>query len=617
MKYHNNSLHNMQIIYYFHNTAQQYKVKQINIDGYNKYFITQKFNSLIIDIINNDKIINLISYSILPFIIKLKKIGYIKIIIYIKFINPKKQYHILRLKFNPILHKIIINDYKTLKIPSSIITRLFYKQLGIPINYLNFNNAITHIRNWYIDKGFYWIKINWTYSKNTSENLIAVNIYEGEIDKIFVHCDNAIISKQIITLNYIIIKYLKLYKKNILNQYNVEKGIQQLQKKYAIYNLKYSIKYDDIYNKLIIIIKYKLLNLHYYSSYKSFLYKYNHNNIDSIIKPVNIINNIFIYLYKTYILCNYININIFISKTINNNLYHLNIIYPYLHLYKRFIIHNITSIKYNNHLQNSKDKIFINSLYAISTKKTRVNRFISNYIYIEDKKFNPSNIYQYITYNKYQIAKKYISIKYNYIFQKTLIRHTYKYEITHHILNIMYSFYQLNNLIYKQLLFNCIYSIIPYIIKINYINYSHITYINKIIYFQYTQSIAIFKIHIFQNNINLFIRYCINLQKYFQIPLYLINKFSEYINNYDRRCPINFIKIIYTIQLSQYYSLYAFLCYIPYNIYYTNIFSLHNCNVSGIGIKFNFKIIIKQIPILNLEYSINSRKQIYFHIYTT
>ena len=614
MKYYNRSFCTIQIIYHTDHKINTYRIRKIHFYSYNNYYIINKLNQLNFHRFHKKYLKFFMPYNKkLSLIKKLKKTGYARMIMYIDFLNTKNKYEVINLKINPILHRIIIYNYKSLKIPFQIIKIHLHNQIGKPINYIALNSAIQTIRKWYIKQGFFWVKIQWKYTNSSPENMIKIKIFEGEIYKTFIYCENINnnrnLSIQIRKMNYIIIQSLKLYKKNILNKNNLENRIYNIQNNYGITNLTYKIRYDYNSNKLIIFIKYQLLDIKYFSSYRFFFnYIFDQNQI-----PYNlscVMRNIIIYIAHLSLPSNKIRINIKLHKILNIIQYKLNIIYPYIQVQRKFIIQYKNCIKFKQDFYIPKNSKSEYSKYNLNYKKYEFDLSYEHLSYVNYSNFLlPINNHK-IIFNKFYITNKYIYMHDIYLKNRCL---AYKYqdELGYYILNIADYAVNLFNkkisLILKNIAFETFFTLY-------YLNKYHITYLNNFFYLKYNQSI---NLPYFKHNINLILKFCFTMYKNLDIPEYLLGRLYDYIQNDNRRYPLNSIYIIYNLRLYQYYSLYYFLCYIPNNLYlnYRNIFFKHNHSILGIGIQFKLNTIIKQMPQINLEYGINSTQHIYFHIY--
>lgn len=618
MKYYDKLFCTIQII--SHKENNNNRIKRIHIYSYSQSFIEKKIDLFNSNLFAINYLQNFLSYNKQSKLIQLwKKTGYIQMIIYIDCIHTKNKYQVINLKINPILHKIVVNKYENLKIPIEVLKIQLCKQIGVPINYFFFNNTIKLIREWYIAQGFCWTQIKWTHTNYNSQNVIKIRINEGEISRILIYCEDIIINKnlekQIKKINKTIVQSLNLYKNNILNKNDLESRIYYLQKKYTIKNFTYNIQYDSLNNKLIIIIKYHLLDIQYFSSYKLLLNYFTVGNIDNKIhfldKADFFYNKLIIYISKLYILSNQTNINLILYKALNATQYKINLIYPTLYLYTKLIFKSTNSINFQQRFSFLAYNLFNNSIYYFNDKKYKLNLLFTHNTDIQYVNFN-SITYKYkILFNPLYIIKRYLQIYQLSSYHKHIF-YKCQMELSNNILNISNYTYKYIIFINNRIYLNICYIIIQNFIRLQYLQKYHLFYLSNIIYLKYNQLIPIKSL---RHDIHLILKFCINLHNELTIPEYLLTRFYYDIENSSRRYPINIISIIYSQQIHQYYSLYYFLRYIPNNLYYRNVFFLHNYSLIGMGIKFNLSNILKQIPLINLEYSINSNKNMYFHIY--
>lgn len=622
MKSYNNLFCTIQIISHKNNRIENNKIKKIHTYGYNRYFVLKKldiFNSKIFPVKYIHNVIfhknksSLIDYW--------KKTGYVKMIMYIDFIHTKNNYQVINLKINPIVHRIMIYNYKSLKIPIHLMKMQFHKHIGLPINYFIFNNTIKLMQQWYIAKGFYWIKIKWKYISQNSQNTIKININEGEIFKIFIDCEDIIIdqnsAKQIERINRIIIKYLQLYKYNILNKNALKAKIYILQRHYGIQHLRYSIKYDEFQNKLIVNIKYQLLNIQYFSSYQLYLKRFLTHHIYNKIALFNNINflnkKLIVYTSQSHLFSYQVNIRLILYRLLNLTQYKIYITYPALSLHKKFIVQYDSSINAYQYLSFLEYNQYKDLKFSLNYKKHKTNLICTYSTKINYNSLNLAINKYKVIFNPLNILSKYLKI-YKMTSCNISVFNQYKLEKSYNLLNLANFNYKLIDLFQKKIYFSVSNIIIQAFIKVNYLNKYYILYLNNLIYLKYSRSIPIKPL---KHDINLILKFCIDLHNQFTIPEYLLTRFYYDIQNSNRRYPTNVISLIYSQKIHLYCSIYYFLCYVPHNLhlYYTNMFFLHNYSVLGLGIKFNLHTIIKQMPQINIEYSLNSNKNIYFHIY--
>lgn len=619
MEYYNRSFCTIQIIYHTDYKINNYRIRKIHFYGYKNYYIIKKIYQLNFHLSNRKYII---PYNKKSFLIKkLKKTGYARMIMYIDLLNTKNKYKVVNLKINPIIHSLTVYNYKGLKIPFQIIRIYLQNQIGKPVSYVKLNRAIHLIRTWYIEQGFYWVKIQWKYIHSCSKNLIKIKIFEGEIYKTFIYCENinsnTNLSIQTKKLNYIIIQSLKLYKKNILNKNNLANKIYSLQNNYGITNLTYKIRYDYNSNKLMIFIKYQLLDIRYFSSYKFFIHYYNTSHIPC---KIQLLYNLFffsrsivIYITQSYLLSNKISINIKLYRTLDLIQYKLNIIYSFKQLFKKFIIQYNNYINFKQNFYTPKYTKSTYSKYNLNYKTCELDLSYEHLTYINYSSFFlPINNHQ-IIFNKSYMTNKYIYM-YNLYSKNIYLAYKYKDELGHNILNIADYAYEAINLFNKKISLILKNIAFQTFFKLYYLNQYHMMYLNNFFYIKYNKSIAL---PYYKHDIHFIIKFCLTIYKSLDIPEYLLGRLYYYIQNDNRRYPLNTICIIYNLRLHQYYSLYYFLCYTPNNLYlnYKNIFFIHNHSILGMGIKFYLNTIVKQMPQINLEYGINSKQYIYFHIY--
>nr|QCI07301.1 hypothetical protein [Leiomenia cribrosa] len=644
---------NLNILYLYKTNNQ--KIEKIEIDTLNNLIVKhiayncplslqKQISNYKIEIINIKKTIDL-----------LKNSGFIKNINLKLVKKGNKKYVILHLYTNPILKKIIIFNYKSLKIPNEVLRKIFQPQIGLPKNYIKLKKSINKIYSWYKLKGFEWIHIklvNDEKSEHLSLEIVESTIVQTE----FISISNNNLSKNIQNIiENRILQELHIKLGNTLNIKKIESGINYLKDIKLINECTYKVM--ECNKGLKIILKYKL-----FKSQMECIYRKNVKENKISIKN-NIKNNISnFYSHYKYILTNISNHIILLNKylTITYTSY-----YPYLDREKK-IIFNIKILKnfpsmnikllhpsikiskniYGNfitylyHKINQANSIY--PLHALNILKTnkRSNSIVNKGVKILFKHYLYKNIYLEEEINKiyYCTIKNSIYLKRcitNYKLQD--LRNQNKYKLTAFkkiikqqviSLNILlkYNPFYLSNKLKssKSLLLHLISNISLPFTK-NQAIYSS-KYPCKYIYFQYHQTFIIPKflklikinyhslvmfLEIYldtnQNFDSAIIKRLLRYQNYLNFNLYIPKQYRYYYY------PSYLYHIEYNTFIHKYLSLYIFSNY-SYNLYsnlYNNLSSLkdlhkNNTNI-GYGVQINLPI--QKIPPIRIEYGINNKEK--------
>nr|YP_009295695.1 hypothetical protein 621 [Mastocarpus papillatus]AOL58179.1 hypothetical protein 621 [Mastocarpus papillatus] len=621
---------NINIIYLSQPIDKYKTVKRIQLEGFNSIFLKKfLFN---IEHVNPVYIVKKIEYlKNYGFLAKLK-------LSYISLYDIK--YITLNFKINPILKRIKISKQKALIIPRNFLINTFYRQIGLPKNYVNIHNSIQNINLWYKSRGFDWVNVELVNKKQSEE--INLEIFEGKIATTSIICQEAHIScnKIMYDIENEIKQKLGLIPGYILNVRKVELGIIELKKNQLIDSYTYSISKHS--SGLHVLFKYNLFKsskvfffeqetiFFYYKQmigiYKRYLDKikldakfykkcrhiYNNKivlNIKSIIAQLNEKVNCSIlplfkhigFKYYSYPRNQYSYGFILDIKIIGRNTnIDILFLYPYIKLGNFALGYTTLNIYYQYSLLYHLEKLQLLNLYNINRKSiyTKLYSFgfniqlinnINKYIYFNQKlinHFNISthkiiNIYSYYPYNLYIKKTKNI-----YLLPINLQTATKIIQQSLMILKIKIKY---NTLLFAQRLksgtlfiVESIYSI-PLFVKKTYLGYQIQYYNNQKLHIKYNQVHILPKIKKFEySNILIFLA---ELELYIHQQSYrpIIN--TTYANTILKKGNINyygsqslFIYLIeYNLSLYDYLSFYIFFNF-AYNLNFCHSISLLNFN---------------------------------------
>lgn len=560
---------------------------------------------------------------------------FFNLIKYTQIYKKKSKYNILYIKLNPILKKITVNNYKKLIIPEKILVKYFYKQIGLPINYLKIKRSVKKINAWYELRGFNWTEIEYFY--NSSGNEINITIREGKINQVI--CKNKNRFNWINNLNNLYFnkcitkEFLSIHSK-ILNINDLNFNITKIKKKYLIDTLKYNLKYN--HSGLILIIEYKLKDknrelLQYHNQILIQNFRINIKLFKSYIKNT-IDDNQFKLITKIY---TYLKINFKLSIIEIYKKYDINE-FTFNNLINT-IIHNFYNHKLNyfSNIINISTKIFFYSkytyailnnyfpsnfqylkliaidpyLYSITLVKIKIKFQLQYFKNMENKQnfliiYNFNNkknclIYNYIKYIKFFNLKKIIKL-----YSKTLINYKIKLKYNYYLIlfnkaliinNRLTLSY--NKFIYIKInelhLFNLIKNYIC-LIKLKYYNLFEIPN-----FFHMNQNFTIFL------KINKLIG---PLSKYFILSHIFLQKNKNILLNLE-----------YKLSIIKYHYIYLHLNYIP-NIKST-INYIPKCYINSkysnieFAIGIQLKIPIKYIENIRLELQIKNNIKFFIYFY--
>lgn len=213
-------------------------IKKIQLDNCNSIFVKSFLSGnkrfLNINFLDNLYIKNKIE--------QLKNYGSLKQVSLLSLTSNNIKYITLNFTFNPILKRVKILKQKKLLIPSSILINIFYKQIGLPKNYIKINQSIQDIYQWYKSNGFNWIDIQLIETKKLEE--IYLQISEGEVATSYIICTQSNMFSKTIIFNKEkeITKKLGFIKGEKLNIKKIELGIKQLKKSKILNDCTYIVE---------------------------------------------------------------------------------------------------------------------------------------------------------------------------------------------------------------------------------------------------------------------------------------------------------------------------------------------------------------------------------------
>nr|YP_009312871.1 Hypothetical protein ORF_4 [Helminthora furcellata]SCW21125.1 Hypothetical protein ORF_4 [Helminthora furcellata]SCW23985.1 Hypothetical protein ORF_4 [Helminthora furcellata] len=157
---------------------------------------------------------------------------------------------------NPILKEVIIVNFSKKMISKAYIQSIFYKQIGLPINFTKIEESRHFIKQWYNNQGYTDISSQIKYS-HISCNIIEIDIIESLIHEIQIiiipHADHMLYSQKLL-LNYWLKSILEIDFETPINIRKLEKGIIELQNDNIIQHGYYKIKKHQL-NKLLLYIQ--------------------------------------------------------------------------------------------------------------------------------------------------------------------------------------------------------------------------------------------------------------------------------------------------------------------------------------------------------------------------
>ena len=228
-------------------------IKKIQLDNCNsifvKSFLSENKRFFNINFLDNLYVKNKIE--------QLKNYGFLNQVKLRSITSNNVKYITLNFTFNPILKKVKILKQKKLLIPGSILINIFYKQIGLPKNYIKINQSIQDICRWYQSKGFNWIDIQLIETKKSEE--IYLQIFEGDVATSYIICTQSNMFSKTIIFNKEkeIIEKLGFIKGEKLNIKKIELGIKQLKNSKILNDCTYIVERNA--SGLNVIFKYNVL----------------------------------------------------------------------------------------------------------------------------------------------------------------------------------------------------------------------------------------------------------------------------------------------------------------------------------------------------------------------
>nr|QCI05392.1 hypothetical protein [Crouania attenuata] len=543
----------------------------------------------------------------------------------------QKQYKIIYLHINPLFNKLIVNRYKKLKIPLSIISDQFRNQLGLPINYNSFYQSLKSIYDWYNQRGFYWSIIRWEKKILNKQIQITLHIYEGQIDEVFILCDNSVNYKDICNINGKILQDLNLHSNDILNFYNLEQKITQIKYKYNLEKIYYTISRNQISHKIIFTLKYKFKNQSVSSNqYVREIIKNISANLAVISKKISekhsssLIQISTKFDYFFYTILNKLNINCNIK---------LFVLFCNIHIQSHKLIEIINFHKNYvyitvSYFQHKIQKVWIKQLQIISD--TYDNKYITS-MDVNSFKFNIKynlvpkiNIINEVVINS---SKKITQIVY--ILQyKTYYSKLYNKVLCKHRL-------YLKTIIYKSNFIYHFFDQILYVMKYNYVNlqithlqnlskifvmerndlffYKQIICINckKIFNFYYikTQFMIIFRLYLIPYKVT----HHFNSRSLYLISIYNYLKYNLVYSKY-----INLLYLKHEFNYLKWPSLYIIIDYVNTNLFYKQHLTDYQLLLNpSYVLRFgsNIKISIKMLTSITMEFHLDQQQNFSCRIY--
>lgn len=601
----------------------------------------------------------------------LKSSGYISCIKIFNINTKNDKYFTLNITINPVIKKIVIMNYKKLKIPSYFLKKIFDKHVGMPRNYHLINESFNSIYLWYKSRGFVWISIEFIEQEMIDTNNITFNIIEGIVKDVKLTCrtKNIYNPKLLNILHSLIKQELGIYSGSILNLNKIEKGIKHLINLHLIQSCNYIIKRDK--TKFIVTIKYDICKnkISYSYNYSSILKNYsNYRQIynllceylthfkffirytqkSRIFSSIMQIDQSLSYKYKSFYHNHRIN-SFFTNLAIIKNCPQLNIIFshPYIQKQNKTFAHlrmNLSNIIIKTHLCHPSIILNLNGL-IISQKS---NLFDYLYKYIFSIKYNLLNsitmlqkgwlvhkklIQINLCVKSYQL-KKYTEIKsfkqtslininkllkyikYQLIYLQLSIKHNNLYIWNRpktgqfiHICSKIFTYIEINH---DRVWYKLMY--LGQSIRIKYIKVFNLPKICQDIY--YHVFLIFSECHFSINSI------------IYEPMIYRSSNQADHIffkENQPKKSPLYFFYIFnieYHISKIKYLSIYCFCNHITYSgnekqqkSYIRAIHNIYKYNTQiGSGIKFY--IPIKKLPNLKLEYSIDNKGKYFLRLLT-
>lgn len=554
---------------------------------------------------------------------------------------------IFNAKFNPIVRKIKIQNYYQLQIPKKKLIQYFQEQIGLPLNYKLIDYNIKQVYRWYLYKGFKWATIDYRY--NYTNNEIDIHIDEGRIGDVILRNKGLSTKKSYnrtsILFNKMIKTELELKINQILNIYKLELNIKKLSKISDLHNFEYSIKntfygliiniyYNSFKNHRFILNKYFTLKdcIDYLKNYlisidniqRFYVLKYIKNSINYFTENINACSFIYVNKYNCFSSSLFYLNQILISY----KLYIIRIIFTSIEL----VIDKFFSLNITIGLYIHKINIKYISLYKFYGYNFNPLKEIYSYPYI----INLLNVHLKIKHCLHNIQINHTLIaQFNTYFQRLLkilsneFLRNYTNNIYRYYVNLLSYNVHVKFKVYSLLNFTALKNI--YLFKIYYKIYAYLgniksymltstRYYMHIIEIQYKKFYKMPKILYFNNGLNIYLDMKIfigSLRK----NLIIINKTSNklYISTFKKNIHL-LLDIEYLICVHKYKSIYFFINYIPLKIIYLTYpmggRSLENSSQyinTGLGVQFN--IPIKSIPIIRLEFKLNSLKASTFYTY--
>nr|YP_009295801.1 hypothetical protein Schim_055 [Schimmelmannia schousboei]AOM64736.1 hypothetical protein Schim_055 [Schimmelmannia schousboei] len=641
---------NANLIYSLQDIKKDIYIKKIHVVDCNKYFIKKLFFHKIKNLNFNKVYINdqLNYQAVNTTINKLKQSGFFTSIQSWNIFIKQSKYLVIQLKINPILRKVIIDNYEQLQIPKQFLKNLFHNQIGLPKNYKQINRSLKYINNWYESKGFHYKRINLIYQKN--QNNIYIKIHEGKIGKNKLICETKINNKTqllfINQLNYLIQKELQIFPGYILNVKKIELGITRLRNKYLVKDCNYNI--ISTKEGIHIIVKYNLLN-----NNLSYFYNKNKIQLNNVIKQdsqLNIHSRFLLFLKNTIFFNQSFRLKYYLfnhKKFLYNFIVDINIIhklpivtlsfiYPYFKISEYLIIHCILNLSYqlyNNHyiyhfiypqiIDINKMQMYIsNTIHKLYVFRLKLEYYLHFNIFSKQQIITQLNKYNIIHFRLIKIIKS-NNIVQNYFYYLNKISKIMKSRLIFYEVLIRYNTSYLVHNIRPRLILHINLKLFSCFSKVKFNKVHLIKYYGQLINFKYNRIIILPNIiyyknaFIFSSEFNYYLGQ-INNVNILQFDNQIINNKYFILNNQKNR-PFYLFNIKYQSSINKYQIIYTYIEYNAYTYYCIKPLSLihylnndHNIINLGIGTQLNMPI--KQAPIIRLIYGVNNKQKIFCYL---
>lgn len=635
----------------------------ISFEDFNHSLLKQIFYKYYIKLqkpyIYSIKLIKMIEY--------LQNTGFISRIEYfvVHIINMK--YIILNLKTNPIVKKVEIKNYNQLKISKPILIKIFKNQIGLPINYKKLGLSIQKIYNWYKDKGFIWVYIQFARDKNF--NTLCLQIFEGRIvENSFSHkcisrttINNSLLKK----IEKIIEIKLGISKGCLLNIKKMEQGIKYLKEIKLVNNCKYNIIHHSqgLFIKIEYTISkdhsgyfyYKHLIQNLYLNYIQFcqdrrlsklMFFFNCNHYVEVLKNsiINIIHNkifhtkyllLYKYLGFKYYLPYFNNSykNLIANTEITNKNFQssYSLFYPSINFSKDFFSHIALNIHHKINLRIARYPLY-NIRIGFSTCNEEITlkkgflstgmsllhkHCIDNQFYYTANMFYTSNQYKkkFLNINKYNIDN-YINTNHSKIFTK-ILHTTIKQKLLYYKLRIKYTsldtIHQLTS--GKLFILESTFFTTMQLKKLCKWNENKTSGWNFRIKYSQIFLLPNFITYIIKKNAVVFLSE-INLPLNLNIDQGIFQYNHKYINNIfiqsDNKHKIKYALILKYLHTIEYHIMTHKWNFFSYYIFCNYSNKLDKKYISGLGVEFN--IPIQAIPTIRFEYMVSTLKQRYYQL---